>query len=186
MKKTRGGIKLYMAKSARVTNCKVLDCVVQGYSLPSKGVITKSSGNAAYGPLLYVHFDKHSNQHIDLQVLPSPHSLGDHPLAAIKGAGHRITLTPTEESAAETLRPIIVGYPMRFDFLSVDYPKVPPGYEDHFAKHAPKTYKASGISIHNGTKHPVVLGKLSEENTIASTGPVEDLGVNSTTEHLEE
>ena len=179
VKKTRGGIKLYMAKSAKVSNCQVLDCVIQGYSVPSGGVITGSSGNAAYGPLLYIHFDSHSNQTIDLDVLPAPHGLGDHPLAAIKGRGHSLTLTRTRADAAETLRPIIVGYPMRFDFLSVDYPKVPDGYEDHFAKHSPKTYEASGITVHNGTVHPVVLGKLSQENTAASLGPVRDYGANN-------
>ncbi len=180
VKKTRGGIKLYMAKSARVSNCQVLDCIVQGYSMPSRGVITNSSGNAAYGPLLYIYFDSHSNQTIDLEVLPSPHSLGDHPLAAIKGRGHSIELTRAGSSAPETLRPIIVGYPMRFDFLSVDYPNVPDGYEEHFAKYAPKTYEASGITIDNGTVHPVVLGKLSQENAIASLGPVRDHGTNNT------
>jgi hypothetical protein len=180
VKKTRGGIKLYMARSATVSNCQVLDCVVQGYSVPSRGVISGSSGNAAYGPLLYIHFDSHSNQKIDLKVIPSPHSLGDHPLAAIKGRGHSITFTRAGSPTPETLRPIVVGYPMRFDFLCVDYPDVPAGYEKHFAKYSPKTYKASGITIVNDTVHPVVLGKLSQENTVASFGPIRDYGTNNT------
>ncbi len=185
VKKTRGGIKLYMAKSARVSNCQVLDCVVQGYSVPSGGVITNSSGNAAYGPLLYVHFDGHSNQNIDLKVLPSPHGLGDHPLAAIKGHGHSITFTRADNPMPETLRPIIVGYPMRFDFLCVDYPDVPDGYEEHFAEYSPKTYKASAITINNSTSQPVVLGKLSQENTVASLGPVRDFGISNTVTTIE-
>ena len=180
VKKCRGGIKLYMARSARVSNCQVVDCVVQGYSIPSRGVISDSSGNAAYGPLLYIHFDGHSNQRIDLKVLPSPHALGDHPLAAIKGRGHSITFTRAASPTPETLRPIIVGYPMRFDFLCVDYPDVPDGYEEHFAKYSPETYEASGITIDNGTDHPVVLGKLSQENTVASVSPVRDHGTNNT------
>jgi hypothetical protein len=69
---------------------------------------------------------------------------------------------------------------MRFDFLCVDYPDVPDGYEEHFAKYSPKTYKASGITIHNGTAHPVVLGKLSQGNTVASLGPIRDHGTNNT------
>ena len=181
VKKTRGGIKLYMAKSARVSNCQVLDCVIQGYSLPSRGVISNSSGNAAYGPLLYIHSDRHSNQKIDLKVLPSPHGLGDHPLAAIKGHGHSITFTRVGNHKPKTLRPIIVGYPMRFDFLCVDYPKVPKGYEKHFTKYSPKTYKASGITIKNSTAHPVVLGKLSQRNTVSSLGPIRDLGTSNIT-----
>ena len=179
VKKTRGGIKLYMARRATVSNCRVLDCVVQGYSVPSGGVIRNSSGNAAYGPLLYVHSDSHSNQTIDLKVLPSPHALGDHPLAAIRGRGHSITFSRAGAPTPEPLRPIIVGYPMRFDFLCVNYPEVPEGYEDHFAKYSPKTYEASKITIKNGTAHPVVLGTLSQENTITSVGPVRDYGSNN-------
>lgn len=179
VKKCRGGIKLYMAKKASVSDCQVLDCVVQGYSLPRGGVISNSSGNAAYGPLLYVHFDSHSNQKIDLTVLPAPHGLGDHPLAAIKGKGHTIKFTQPANVDSETLRPIIIGYPMRFDFLCVDYPEVPPGYESHFAKHSPKTYKASAITVENSTPHPVVLGEFSEKNRVTSVGRIQDAGTNN-------
>lgn len=181
VKKARGGIKLYMAKSATVSNCQVLDCVVQGYSLPRRGTITRSSGNAAYGPLLYVHFDGHSDQQIDLEVIPAPHEIGDHPLAAIKGTGHSITLRSRDTATSETLRPIIVGYPMRFDFLSVDFPKVPAGYEAHFERHAPDTYTASGIELTNETPHPVVLGKHAQGNHITSVGTIRDLGTDNTT-----
>ncbi len=177
--KCRGGIKLYMAKSATVTNCEVIDCVVQGYSLPSKGTITNSKGNAAYGPLLYIHSDSTSSQKIDLEVLPAPHGLGDHPLAAIKGSRHQIRFTSGGEEK-ELPRPIIVGYPMRFDFLSVDYPKVPEGMEKNFAKYAPKSYRASGIKLENATKHPVVLGEHSQENEITSGAVVRDLGTGNT------
>jgi hypothetical protein len=178
--KMRGGIKLYMAKGAKVSNCQVLDCVIQGYSLPSRGTITHCSGNAAYGPLLYIHFDSHASQHIDLEVLPSPHGLGDHPLAATKGREHCIRFTASGSFTPETLRPIIVGYPLRFDFLCVDYPKVPAGYEEHFARYAPKTYRASGITVHNGTVHPVVLGEQSRDNTITSMYSIRDYGTNNT------
>jgi len=176
VRKCRGGIKLYMAKKANVSNCQVLDCVVQGYSLPTRGVIENCSGNAAYGPLLYVHGDSHSRQQIDLKVLPSPHGLGDHPLAALKGRDHKITFTSIGDHSKTTPRPIIVGYPMRFDFLSVDYPEVPKGLEGHFAKYSPGTYKAFDITVVNETPNPVVLGKLSEENRVTSRGEVRDLG----------
>ncbi len=178
--RARGGIKLYMAKSARVSNCQVLDCVIQGYSVPSRGTITRCSGNAAYGPLLYVHFDSHASQRIDLEVLPSPHALGDHPLAVIRGRGHRIRFTASGDSTPEASRPIIVGYPLRFDFLCVNYPNVPTGYEEHFARYAPKTYVASGITVNNSTAHPVVLGGQSRDNTITSLSSIRDYGTNNT------
>lgn len=178
--KMRGGIKLYMAKGATVSNCQVLDCVIQGYSLPSRGTIAHCSGNAAYGPLLYIHFDSHASQHIDLEVLPSPHGLGDHPLAVIKGRGHCIRFTASGHSTSQTLRPIIVGYPLRFDFLCVDYPKVPAGYEENFARYAPKTYQASGITVNNDTVHPVVLGVQSRDNTVTGLSSIRDYGTSNT------
>ena len=174
--KCRGGIKLYMAKSATVTNCEVYDCVVQGYSVPSRGTISNSKGNAAYGPLLYVHSDSSSSQKIDLEVVPSPHALGDHPLAAIRGSRHRIRLWSQADDDSEQVRPIIVGYPMRFDFLGVDYPEVPKGLEKHFEKFAAKSYRASRITLENATKHPVVLGEFSQDNEVVSRGKVRDLG----------
>lgn len=172
--KTRGGIKLYMAKSAKVTDCEVRDTVVQGYSIPSRGSILRSRGNAAYGPLLYIHGDSHSSQKIDLEILPAPHSLGDHPLAALKGRRHDIRLRSSKTTPSP--RPIIVGYPMRFDYLSQDFPEVPKGYEAHFKKFAPDDFRAEEITLFNATGHPVVLGKHSKNNRISSAGKVRDLG----------
>ncbi len=57
---------------------------------------------------------------------------------------------------------------------------VPEGYEARFAKYAPESYRASKISIKNGTAHPVVLGKLSRSNTIRSVGSVKDYGALNT------
>ncbi|QDS93827.1 hypothetical protein FF011L_26000 [Roseimaritima multifibrata] len=179
VRKSRGGIKLYMAKSATVKNCEVQDCIVQGYSLPSRGVVENSRGNAAYGPLLYIHSDSHTSQQIELTVQPAPHGLGDHVLAAIRGRNHTINLASPDDAIADTPRPIVVGYPLRFDFLCVDYPRVPAGYESHFSRFAPKSYRASGITLRNSTHNPVVLGTLSEDNTIISTGPIRDLGTNN-------
>ena len=174
--KARGGIKLYMAKGATVSGCEVRDCVIQGYSLPSRGSLTRSIGNAAYGPLLYIHSDSHHSQKIDLEILPSPHALGDHPLAALKGKDHHIKLTAKAPLAP---RPIIIGYPLRFDYLSVDYPKVPAGFEAHFKKFSSKSYRASEIDLVNDTTAPVVIGSLSQENRINSLGKVQDLGRNN-------
>lgn len=177
--KARGGIKLYMAKSAKVSDCEVIDCVVQGFSLPSRGSLLRSRGNAAFGPLLYIHSDSHSSQQIELEVIPAPHALGDHPLAAIKGRNHKINFTSSDPTPSTLQRPIIVGYPLRFDFLCTDYPKVPTGYEEHFAKFAPQRYRASEITLHNGTGHPVVTGKLSQENRIFSVGKIRDDGTDN-------
>ena len=80
-----------------------------------------------------------------------------------------------------TLRPIVAGCPARFEFLTTDYPKVPAGYKANYDKYFKrKDYKASGITINNGIEYPVILGDLSDGNTVASFGPVTDLGKNNT------
>ena len=174
--KTRGGIKLYMAKSAMVRNCEVRDCVVQGYSVPSRGVIENCRGNAAYGPLLYIHSDGHNGQKIEIEVIPAPHGVGDHVLAAIKGRGHQIRFTTKSEEGAQLQRPIVVGYPMRFDYLSVDFPAVPAGMEGLLEKHGVQEFVAENITLNNETSHPIVLGKYAQKNRTQSKSAVKDLG----------
>lgn len=188
VKKTRGGIKLYLAKGAvTVTNCSVLDCIVEGYSLPNGGKIINSSGNAAYGPLIYMHSDGASNHHIDLNILPSPHAVGNHVFAAIRGGGHVINLTQAGSPIDATLRPIVMGYSARFQFLTTNYPKVPAGYEENYDKYYKNaSYKASNITVTNGTEYPVILGDLSNNNTVASFGPVKNLGKNNTVSHVDQ
>ncbi len=187
VKKTRGGIKLYMAKGGvTVTNCSVLDCIIEGYSMPSGGKIINSSGNAAYGPLIYMHSDGTSNVQIDLKIFPSPHAVGNHVFAAIRGTGHTINLTHTGSPVDATLRPIVVGYNARFQYLTTDYPKVPAGYEANYEKfHGKDSYKVSNITITNRTEYPVILGDLSEGNTVASFGTVNDLGKKNNVSHID-
>ncbi|MEN8870200.1 MAG: right-handed parallel beta-helix repeat-containing protein [Akkermansiaceae bacterium] len=174
--RTRGGIKLYMAKAATIRNCEVLDCVIQGFSVPRKGIIVNCRGNAAYGPLFYVHNDSYTSQKIEIEVLPAPHGIGDHPLAAIKGKDHRIKFTSKNNKGAQLRRPIIIGYPMRFDFLSWDFPKVPAGMESLLKKFGPERYTAERIHLQNETPYPVVLGEHSKGNQVISQGKINDLG----------
>ncbi|MEP3837785.1 MAG: hypothetical protein ABJM36_09060 [Algibacter sp.] len=186
--KCRGGIKLYMAKGdVKVSNSTVLDCVVEGYSLNNGGELINCKGNAAYGPLLYMHFDKVSNQKIDLTVLPAPHAVGNHVFAAIKGHGHNITLKRAKYKGQidNMLRPIVVGYKARFEFLTTSYPGVPEGYEENFNTHfGNKTYQASNISIKNETEYPVIIGDMSKHNSIESFGNVTNLGEMNTVENI--
>lgn len=172
----RGGIKLYMAKAATIRNCEVLDCVIQGFSIPRKGIIENCRGNAAYGPLLYIHNDSHYGQQIEIEVLPAPHGIGDHPLAALKGKDHQVKFTSKNNKSAQLKRPIIVGYPMRFDYLSWDFPKVPAGMESYLEKFGPDRYTAERIQLKNETPHPVVLGEHAQNNRTTSHGPIKDFG----------
>ena len=119
VQRMRAGIKLYLADEATIRNCEVYDCVIQGYSIPNRGVIENCRGNAAYGPLFYIHSDGHRDQNVSIEVQPAPHGIGNHPLAAIKGSGHDIRFTNGDGTGAQINRPIIVGYPMRFDYLGL-------------------------------------------------------------------
>ena len=172
----RGGIKLYMADEAVIRNCEVLDCVIQGFSVPNRGIIENCRGNAAYGPLLYIHMDSHHHQRIELEVLSASHGTGDHPLAAIKGHSHRIKFTSQDSSNHQLERPIIIGYPMRFDYLSSNYPEVPEGMSPYLERFGPDKYRAERIRLQNETDYPVVLGELAKGNRIHSKGEISNLG----------
>ncbi|EOR94581.1 hypothetical protein ADIARSV_2179 [Arcticibacter svalbardensis MN12-7] len=180
VRKCRGGIKLYLGKGeVKVSNSTVLDCIVEGFTLNNGGKMINCSGNAAYGPLIYMHSDASANQQIDLKVLPAPYAVGNHVFAAIKGSGHQIKLTQVGNSTPfdATLRPIVIGYTARFEFLTTDFPKIPKGYEENYAKYfKDERYKATNITLINGTPYPVILGQLSEKNTVKSLGNVNDLG----------
>lgn len=107
VKKTRGGIRLYLGSGATVINCKVIDCVSTNFNLPKGGSIKGSSGNLTYGPLSDFRLGR-SNQNIEITILPSPNALGDHNIADIKGDGHTIVFRRASGPVESTERPIVV------------------------------------------------------------------------------
>ncbi|MBP0903853.1 right-handed parallel beta-helix repeat-containing protein [Mariniflexile gromovii] len=107
VKKMRGGIRVYLASSATVTNSTAIDCGATNYNLPQGGKITNSSGNFTYAPLSDFRLSK-SNQNIELTILPSPNAVGDHNVADILGNNHTIVFHRTEGPMDTNLRPIVV------------------------------------------------------------------------------
>lgn len=107
VKKTRGGIRLYLAISATVVNCTAIDCGSTNFNLPKGGTIKGSSGNFAYGPLSDFRLGR-SNQKIDMTILPSPNAMGDHSIAHIQGNGHHIVFRRSPGPRNTTTRPIVV------------------------------------------------------------------------------
>jgi hypothetical protein len=186
IKKCRAGIKLYMTSGkAIVRNCTVVDCIVEGYSMPSDGEVINCRGNAAYGPLIYIHpadnFYKVEAAHrsiIELELLPSPHAVGNHVMAAIRGTNNIFKLTQKESPIDAILRPIVVGYYSRFELLTTDFPNVPEGYEENYESKK-VNYEAKGNTILNETEYPVILGECSEYNNITSYGKITDYGNNN-------
>ncbi|HUX59331.1 MAG TPA: right-handed parallel beta-helix repeat-containing protein [Bacteroidales bacterium] len=193
IKKCRSGIKLYMTSGKAIArNCTVLDCIVEGYSMPSDGEVINCRGNAAYGPLIYIHpadnFYKVEAAHrsnIEIELLPSTHAVGNHVMAAIRGTNNIFKLTQTESPIDANLRPIVVGYYSRFELLTTDFPDVPEGYEENYEKNK-VSYEAKGNTIINETEYPVILGELSEHNNITSYGKITDYGKNNATLSIKE
>ncbi len=108
VKKTRGGIRLYLASDATVLNCKAIDCGSTNFNLPKGGKISGSSGNFAYGPLSDFRLGR-SNQNIDMTILPSPHAMGDHNIVDINGDGHTIVFRRAPGPLDKTDRSIVVS-----------------------------------------------------------------------------
>lgn len=107
VKKTRGGIRLYLGSGATVKNCTAIDCGSTNFNLPNGGTITGSSGNFAYGPLSDFRLGR-SNQNIDMTILPSPNAMGDHNIADVQGDGHTIVFRRAPGPLDTTTRPIVV------------------------------------------------------------------------------
>jgi hypothetical protein len=108
VKKMRGGIRLYLARSATVTNSMAIDCGHTNFNLPTGGKVTGSSGNFAYAPLSDFRLSK-SRQDMELTILPSPHAVGPHNLADILGDNHTIVFHRSEGPLDTDLRPIVVS-----------------------------------------------------------------------------
>jgi hypothetical protein len=107
VKKMRGGIRVYLASRASVTNSTAIDCGWTNYNLPKGGKITGSVGNFAYAPLSDFRLSK-SNQDIELTILPSPHAVGPHHVADILGSNHNIVFHRSGGPIDTDLRPIVV------------------------------------------------------------------------------
>jgi len=107
VKKMRGGIRLYLASRATVTNSTAIDCGMTNYNMPGRGKITGSTGNFAYAPLSDFRLSK-SNQDIELTIMPSPHAVGSHNVADIIGSHHNIVFHRSDGPIDADRRPIVV------------------------------------------------------------------------------
>ena len=107
VKKMRGGIRLYLASRATVTNSTAIDCGNTNFNMPRRGTITGSAGNFAYAPLSDFRLSK-SGQKIELTILPSPHAVGPHNVADIQGDDHDIVFHRSDGPIDTDRRPIVV------------------------------------------------------------------------------
>ncbi len=89
VKMMRGGIRLYLATSATVSDSTAIDCGATNFNLPAGGTVTNSSGNFAYSTLNDNRLSR-SNQNLEITILPSPHTVGTHNIADILGNNQEI------------------------------------------------------------------------------------------------
>ncbi len=108
VKKMRGGIRLYLASHATVTNCTAIDCGHTNFNLPKGGKVRGSSGNFTYGPLSDFRLSK-SRQDLELTILPSSDAIGPHNVADVLGDDHNIVFHRTSGPLDTSLRPIVVS-----------------------------------------------------------------------------
>ena len=107
VKKMRGGIRVYMASRATVTDSTAIDCGWTNFNMTGGGKIVGSTGNFAYAPLSDFRLSK-SNQDIELTIIPSPHAVGSHNVADVLGSNHNILFHRSEGPIDTDLRPIVV------------------------------------------------------------------------------
>lgn len=107
VKKMRGGIRLYLASSATVTNSKAIDCGMTNWNMPKGGTVINSSGNFSYAPLSDFRLSR-SNQNLELTILPSPNATGPHNIADILGSNHTIVFHRAPGPLDSTTRAIVV------------------------------------------------------------------------------
>ena len=105
----RGGVRLYLASRATVSNTIAVDNGSTNWNLPTNARVTNSSGNFTYAPL-NDHRLGRSRQNIDMTIMPSPNAIGSHNIADILGNDHEIVFrrVPGPEDTAEQ-RVIVVS-----------------------------------------------------------------------------
>lgn len=103
VRRMRGGVRLYLASAATVSDTKEEDCGETNFNLPAGSTVTNSSGNFAYAPLNDNRLAR-SNQTLELTIIPSPHATGPHNIADILGNNQNLVFhrTPGPDDSAES------------------------------------------------------------------------------------
>lgn len=110
VKKMRGGIRLYLASSASVSNSIAQDNGATNYNMPSRGTVTQSVSNFTYSPVSDFRLSR-SNMNLELTIEASPNAIGAHNIADILGNNHDIVFLRADgpEDTQETRSIIVYG-----------------------------------------------------------------------------
>lgn len=174
-KMMRGGVRLYLASSATVTNCKSIDCGLTNYNVTNNGKIINSSGNFAFDNLLDFPLTR-SNTNIEMTIIPSPHATGPHNIADIEGNSHTIVFHRTPGPLDPNLRPIVVKGDNSTITNETEYPIVLE------ASASGNTIISCGVVIDNGSGNKVTQTNCTFDafSTIEAEDYTAMLGVETT------
>ncbi|WP_161636299.1 carbohydrate-binding protein [Saccharicrinis fermentans] len=175
-KMMRGGVRLYLASSATVTNCKSIDCGITNYNVTNNGEIINSSGNFSYDNLLDFPLSR-KNTNIELTIIPSPNATGPHDITEIDGSGHTIVFHRTPGPLDPNLRSIVVIGDNCNITNETEYPIVLKSTANA------NTIVSCGVVVDNGTNNNITQNNCTFDAalTIEAEDYTNMLGVETTT-----
>jgi hypothetical protein len=138
----------------KMVNCTAIGNEV-GFRVGGNVVISNSSGDAKYGPLIYLADGNNSS--VELELLPDESDMHVHALATINGSGHNVSISAAKGKERTKPLPIMLGFAR------------PSGAKGT----APfGEARASGVTLRNTTSMPVIISEKAVDSAIFSTGDV--------------
>lgn len=138
-----------------IRDCVAIECE-RGYHL-DKVNVSNSTGDAMYGPLMYLFGSEASN--IDITLSPETSDKKVHAIATIAGNGHQVKISGSRDQP----HPILLGY------------HHPPAGE--ISAPIPEGI-AENITLINNTGMPVFVGKKAANCSVTTRGSIKNLGKN--------
>lgn len=170
--KMRGGITLAIGSGICTVKNNVSINNEHAYSFPNSAIVSNNKGNTAYGPLLILPYDHKRDAKIELELVDSEETKGDHNFAEIFGSKHNITFTYEGTNPDANLRPIMVGVEPVYGSTANSDEVEPDATVDG--------YIARENTINNYTNNPLSLGIHSSDNIVNTNATVENIGLNNT------
>lgn len=160
-KNTRGGFELRTNGGVVLENCTVIGAE-RAFWFGNNAVVKNCRGDANYGPLLFM---EGSNADVEIEVLPNESDRIVHALATIQGDNNKVILKVTKGKNRTQALPILIGYT----------------HPEHGESMSPYGEgRCINLNFTNQTDMPIVIGKLTQNSEIETSGVVkEDNGENN-------
>ncbi|GAA4442199.1 hypothetical protein [Bremerella cremea] len=154
-KHMRGGFELRTeGGGVQIQGCQAIECE-RGYWVGNGATVLESSGDAKYGPLLFVE-GKRANVHV--QLSPDSSKYHVHAIAVICGEEHQVHISPADLlESREVATPILLGYGA-------------PAAGEGMAEIKPR--RATRVVLNNETKMPVEISHEAIRCQVTSEGEI--------------